>query len=234
MRTESIILSVIVAFLFGALLSTYMQGETTVHIIPQEKKSVQMLLPATDSNGNGVVANLSVIVEPGRGRVLANIDKLLFWTDTQQSIQTARDVARNFTGKCCFDTVYMIDANATVVGGPSAGAAFAIATISALEGKPLNKSVMITGTINPDGTIGQVGGIKEKAEAARTHGAKLMLVPEGQSIEERLQPVEKCDSYEGFTYCKVRYKKQSMKIAAGIDVIEVKNINEAAKYFFGE
>ena len=62
-----------------------------------------------------------------------------------------------------YDLVYTIKANATVIEGASAGAALAVATVAALTGKELNSSVMMTGTINHDGTIGPVGGIFEKA-----------------------------------------------------------------------
>ena len=41
----------------------------------------------------------------------------------------------------------------------------------------------MTGTINPDGSIGPVGGIFEKAEAAYTGSAKYFLIPKGQSID---------------------------------------------------
>ena len=53
---------------------------------------------AVDQNGKGVSTPLVVEVKPGTGEALTNIDKLLFWTDTQQSIQTAKAVAENITG----------------------------------------------------------------------------------------------------------------------------------------
>ncbi len=232
-----------VAFLLGMFSSSYFLKNRyvvtlyNVKEVARDNSSAEIFLPAIDNDGNGVVLKLSVFAKPGNNEILTNIDKLLFWTDTQQSIQIARDIAKNFTNTCCFDIVYKIDdTNATVVGGPSAGAAFAIATISAFSGKELNKSVAITGTINPDGSIGQVGGVKEKAEAAKKHGIKLFLVPEGQSVEKRLKPVEKCIERESFSYCEIRYKEVETNIseAVGIDIREVKNINEAAKYFFSD
>jgi uncharacterized protein len=51
-----------------------------------------------------------------------------------------------------------------------------------MMGKPINASVMMTGTVEPDGTVGKVGGIVEKATAAAEAGAKLFIVPEGQSV----------------------------------------------------
>jgi PDZ domain-containing protein len=65
------------------------------------------------------------------------------------------------------------------VSGPSAGLAFTLAIIDELTPGNLTggRPVAITGTIAPDGTVGPVGGVAQKAVAARNAGAKLMLVP---------------------------------------------------------
>jgi PDZ domain-containing protein len=65
------------------------------------------------------------------------------------------------------------------VSGPSAGLAFTLAIIDDLTPGDLTggQRVAITGTIAPDGTVGPVGGVAQKAVAARSAGAKLMLVP---------------------------------------------------------
>ncbi len=195
-------------------------------------------LLAVSSSGGGEVIPLEVEVRPGNGKILANIDNLVFWIDTQESIRIARDVAANITGRDpkTFDVVYSLKSNASIVGGPSAGAAFTIATIAALLNISLNSSVVITGTINPDGSIGPVGGILEKAEAAKEAGAKLMLVPKGEGKVVRLVPIEKCIKRPDFIFCETTYKKKLIDISkkVGIKVIEVSNIYEAMKYFFGD
>jgi PDZ domain-containing protein len=65
------------------------------------------------------------------------------------------------------------------VSGPSAGLAFTLAIIDELTPGNLTggRRVAITGTIAPDGTVGPVGGVAQKAVAARSAGATLMLVP---------------------------------------------------------
>ncbi len=200
------------------------------------ESSATINLVAVDSSGNGVAMPLTVQKRAGYGETLININNLVFWFDTQQSIQTARNVAYKIAG---FDMdkinlVYIIDANATVVEGPSAGAALAIATIAALKDKPLKPGVMITGTVNSDGTIGQVGGILEKASAAKEIGANLFLVPKGQGTETLLQPVESCSTRDFFTYCTTKYVQNTIDISekAGLPVKEVSTIEEAEKYFF--
>lgn len=201
------------------------------------ESSATIYLPAIDNDGKGVAMPLTVQRRTGYGETLIDINNLVFWFDTQQSIRTAKRVAQNLTGESMdrINLVYMISANASIVEGPSAGAALAIATIAALEGKPLKPDVMITGIINPDGTIGQVGGILEKASAAKQIGASLFLVPEGQGMETVLTPVESCTEQDFFTYCTTKYTRTTVDISekAGLPVKEVSSIEEAEKYFFG-
>ncbi len=199
------------------------------------KGTATINLPAVDNKGNGVVSALVVEVKPGSGKVLTDIDKLLFWTDTQQSIQIARDVAAKKTGADLtkLDIVYGLRTDrATVVGGPSAGAALTVATIAALEGKQLKKDIIITGMIEPDGSVGRVGGILEKAGAAKAVGAKLFLVPKGEGIQTYVKPEEQCERQFGLLICETTYKKITVSVgeSLGIEIKEVSNIEEAAAY----
>jgi uncharacterized protein len=200
----------------------------------------KLILPAVDDAGNGVATDLIVEIKQGTGRTLSNIDKLLFWVDTQQSIQIAKDVAKEITGINTdnIDIIYSINAGgAALVGGPSAGAALTIATIAALQNKQINEDIIITGTMNPDGTIGQVGGILEKAIASKEIGANLFLVPYGEGNVRDVKPIEDCRVEESIgrrmEWCTVTYEISDTSIGeeAGIEVKEVKNIEEALEYF---
>jgi len=197
-----------------------------------------LMVPAVDQDGNGVVTFLSVQAVPGSGKRLVNIDKILFWIDTQNSIRTASFVAQNITGINIskYDLIYTITANASVLEGSSAGAAITIATIAALEKKEPRKDVMITGTINHDGTLGPVGSVMEKAKAAQLSGAKLFLVPLGQSKQVIYKSKKYCENI-GFTQiCTVEQIPHRIDVEkeTGIQVKQVKNIKEALQYFFGE
>lgn len=120
-----------------------------------------------------------------------------------------------------------------MIEGPSAGAALTISTIAALEGKQLNHSVMITGTINPDGTIGPVGGIPAKASAAKDSGAQLFLVPQGQGTQTSYSPVQQCQQMGLITYCTTEYKASTVDVSKnlGLNVKEVTTIQDALPYF---
>lgn len=65
------------------------------------------------------------------------------------------------------------------LGGPSAGLAFSLEIYDSLTGRKLSRGrhVAVTGTIDQDGGVGLVGGIKGKTIGARDAGFDLMLVP---------------------------------------------------------
>lgn len=65
------------------------------------------------------------------------------------------------------------------VGGPSAGMMFALGIIDTLTEGELNggENVAGTGTIEADGTVGPIGGIRQKLYGARDAGADYFLAP---------------------------------------------------------
>jgi len=77
--------------------------------------------------------------------------------------------------------------NTQLVGGPSAGLAFTLAIIDDLTPGSLTggKRVGVTGTIQQDGTVGEVGGVEQKAITARTKGVQLMIVPKAEVKDAR-------------------------------------------------
>ncbi|MFH1531412.1 MAG: S16 family serine protease [Pseudomonadota bacterium] len=65
------------------------------------------------------------------------------------------------------------------VDGPSAGALFTVAVVAALRGDAMRPEATITGTINPDGSIGPVDGVVQKFDAAIKAGKKRLGYPAG-------------------------------------------------------
>ena len=89
------------------------------------------------------------------------------------------------------------------VGGPSAGLAFTLAILDVLTPGDLTggDDVAVTGTMNPDSTVGAVGGVAQKVVASADAGAEVFLVPASELEEAegaapdgvRVEPVEDLD-----------------------------------------
>ncbi|RLG79336.1 MAG: hypothetical protein DRO10_00495 [Thermoprotei archaeon] len=167
----------------------------------------------------GVATELEVTVTNGSGMVYISTEPLSE-VDMQASARLAALVACYVAGKDYYSYNYFISvrSNSTIVGGPSAGAAMTVAIVAALLNKPLNDSVVETGMIMPDTTIGPVGGIPEKLQAAADVGAKVMLIPAGQRISYSLAERRNVD------VVKLGEEK-------GIKVVEVSTIYDALAWF---
>jgi Lon-like protease len=77
------------------------------------------------------------------------------------------------------------------VGGPSAGLLFSLGIIDKLDGDggggdlTGGRTIAGTGTIDPDGTVGAVGGVALKTQAARRDGATVFLVPKEECSDAK-------------------------------------------------
>ena len=61
--------------------------------------------------------------------------------------------------------------------GPSAGVTLAVALISAYTGRPIRRDVAMTGEVTLRGRVLPVGGVREKALAARRAGIRTFILP---------------------------------------------------------
>jgi uncharacterized protein len=171
----------------NALLSAQQvsqHAEETAQALPTPSRSVP-IIAVDQSEENGVVGNLTVRMIPGTGNVLVNTNPFIE-PDVQQSAmlatQFAQAEARNDLKQNDLVFTYQMpeQMQARVVGGGSAGAVTTIAAIALLENKSIRPEVAMTGTINADGSIGEVGAVAQKAHAAADAGYKIFLVPAGE------------------------------------------------------
>ncbi len=123
---------------------------------------------------------------------------------------------------------YEFNVNATgVIDGPSAGMELAASLIALINNVPIKPDRVMTGSVNPDGTIGPVGGIGAKLEAASriqlthpdgsTHVIKYVGIPVGQRLEFRKEENRFVDLIE---------RARELKLTA----VELKDVDDA--YFF--
>jgi PDZ domain-containing protein len=82
---------------------------------------------------------------------------------------------------------FTVDVDSGDVGGPSAGLAFTLGMVDVLTPGDLTGGLEVatTGTMGLDGSVGPIGGIRQKTLAVRASGADVFLVPEAEYDEAR-------------------------------------------------
>ena len=88
-----------------------------------------------------------------------------------------------------FKYPFAVHIDAGNIGGPSAGLAFTLAILDYLGNGQLTGGHLVaaTGTISMDSSVGEVGGVTQKAIAVRRAGAKLFLVPQAEYNDAEAQ-----------------------------------------------
>jgi PDZ domain-containing protein len=83
------------------------------------------------------------------------------------------------TTQTVFVYPFRVNVDVGAIGGPSAGLALTLGLLDVLSAGNLTGGhrVAATGTINLDGTVGDVGGVAQKAVAVRQAGAQVFFVP---------------------------------------------------------
>lgn len=191
---------------------------------------------AVSPKGEGMMGDVIVEIQPGTGKVLVNTNPFLE-PDTQYSAVTAVEIAKKIANADLKDKDVIVEfnINGTVVGGPSAGAAMTVATISAIENKPVKEGVAVTGTIESDGKIGKVGGILEKGDAAADNNYTTFLIPAGQNTFTYYEKKVTKTQRGGFVYYSTKLVPKTVNLkeyfeSRGLNVIEVSKIEDVIPY----
>jgi uncharacterized protein len=206
-------------------------------------RNVTVYAPAVASTTDGYVGVISTITvtiqSNGSGRVF--VDTLpLTEVDMQGSARLAVKVASALVKNdensdidpSEFDYFFVVRTSSPVIGGPSAGGIMTVATISLLKGWEMDSRTVMTGMINPDGSIGPIGGIPQKIDAAYSEGANHFLIPKGQGTYTEMVAT----TVNGWV---TTVKPVTRNIADyamdtyGMTVTEVTDINEALANFTG-
>ena len=249
MKTTFLIIVVSVLLLcppVSMLSSAGKTGEISVGTISLAYRNVTMYAPAvaqTDSGYVGVISTITVTIQDnGNGRVF--VDTLpLTQIDMQGSARLAVKVASAFVKNdnttsidpSQYDYFFVVRTSSPVIGGPSAGAVMTVATIALLENWTIDNSTVMTGMIDPDGSIGPIGGIPYKIDAANSVGARRFLIPKGQM--EYTETVTETTVSNGWTQIVTHPVTRNVSEYAmtnyGIEVAEVEDVNDALLYMTG-
>jgi hypothetical protein len=107
------------------------------------------------------------------------------------------------------------------IDGVSASGLIAAGFLAAMTGAPVAGDVTMTGIINPDGSIGPVGGIPEKLAAAMAKGKKRIGYPSGMRMARSTKTNELVDLH-------------ALAKAHGAQAIEVADVHQAYKLLTGK
>lgn len=129
------------------------------------------------------VVRLITAHEPGES-VSFTVDRSEEQLDIEvEAVESTDEPSRAVVGigvEMGFDFPFEIEVTlAEQIGGPSAGLMFALGIVDKLTPGALNGGAFVagTGTVEPDGTVGPIGGIQQKIAGAKDAGATTFLVP---------------------------------------------------------
>lgn len=143
---------------------------------------------AVTNDDRGMVFPIEVeIINSGTGAISVDVRDARYEGAFQDAVRTAAAVASEYSGEPISDKDIIVriidnlpDGDLAKIDGSSAGALIAGMIAAGLTDSQVSDRVLVSGTINPNGTVGRVGSVEEKAEAAIDFGASILLVPEAQ------------------------------------------------------
>ncbi len=160
----------------------------------QEEDQVGVATGAAWTAVGGDIMFIEVNLMPGKGgmQLTGQLGEVM-----QESAQAALTYARSMAEALGVDPkrfeetdIHLhVPEGAVPKDGPSAGVALATAIISAFTDRPIYREVSMTGEITLRGRVLPVGGVREKALAARRAGIKTFILP--QKNESDLENIPK-------------------------------------------
>lgn len=112
------------------------------------------------------------------------------------------------------------------VGGPSAGLMFTLAIYDQVSGQDLKagRKIAGTGTIEKDGSVGDIGGAYLKVKSAADSGADIFFVPNNPVTKK----MKKADPDAKTNYQEA--KEAAKKLGTKMKIVPVKTAQEAIDY----
>lgn len=162
--------------------------------VEQEKDTIGVATGLAWTEAGGDIIYVEATIMKGKGSLtltghLGDVMK----ESAQAALSYIRSAAKSLDIKddafSKYDIHIHVPAGAIPKDGPSAGITMASAIASVFTGVPLDKEVAMTGEITLRGRVLPIGGLKEKALAARRFGIKTVILPKRN--EKDLEDVPK-------------------------------------------
>ena len=190
--------------LYGVAVHAALVGTSSIHapaVVLENNTGEMTLISLTVTTGNGTVR----ILGPQK------VGNSTIYSAVTAAHYAAEASHLNISNYNFNYTIY----NSSNVTGPSGGAALTLLAISALQHRQISSNITITGTVSPNGSIGEIGGAYDKTGAASRAHMAAILVPNAS-----FDPFEEKEYMLAQSYYH-------------IPLIQVSNITEAEAYAFG-
>jgi len=242
----TIIITLTLSMGFPVIVTATTPGTIYDDTLSLEYRNMTVYVPAvgqTEQGNSGVISTITVTIQSnGSGRVF--VDTLsLAQVDMQGSARLAVKVASSLVSNdenctidpSTFDYFFVIRTKSPIIGGPSAGGIMTATVVALLEGWEMDEHTVMTGMINPDGSIGPIGGIPYKIDAAASVGATRFLIPEGQMTYTEIvtETVPLPNGWNQYQKTVTRNVSDYAMENYGMEVIEVTDINDVLRYYTG-
>ena len=150
-------------------------------LLDRDRVGVATGLAWTALGGELLLIEVATVAGSGKLRLTGRLGEVM-----KESAQAALTYARGYAERNGLDQRMFQErdihihapAGAVPKDGPSAGITIATALVSALTGRPVNHRVAMTGEVTLRGSVLAIGGLREKALAAKTAGIETVIIPE--------------------------------------------------------
>jgi predicted S18 family serine protease len=155
--------------------------EVPVGQIHEKNITVYGVAVFNDTRGGDIVA-INLFMRAGYGGTFLDVSGKTFGADFQETLPLIRSYAQEFTGQNLVykDLIIRIDTVAENIQGSSGSAAIEIGLIAMLQDKTLKNDTIVTGILQPDGTLAAVSALDSKIAVAKSLGVKELLIPKVQ------------------------------------------------------
>lgn len=135
----------------------------------------------------GAIVDFTVTAVPGDGEVLIEVSQNTYGEVFQVSLRNIKRAVEISSGRSLNLTNIRVDTTAPgAIKGSSGSLALGIGLYSLADDKPIREDVAVTGVLNSEGSVSNVGLLSQKIEVAK----------EESSINTVIIPSWKCSDYE--------------------------------------
>ncbi|MBU1326827.1 endopeptidase La [Patescibacteria group bacterium] len=163
-------------------LHDYLGPYAFTSYLAEKKDEIGMSTGLAWTEAGGDILFIEVALMPGKGNL--TLTGKLGEVMKESGLAALSYVRSRYRQLGLSDTFYQkldihihVPEGAVPKDGPSAGAAIAVALVSALTKVPVKRSVAMTGEITLRGRVLEIGGVKEKVIAAHRAGIRSLILP---------------------------------------------------------